>query len=47
MSKTANRFSPEVRKRAERLVLDNEGQHGLRWQAIMSISAKVSCAPRP
>ena len=46
MSKTPNRFSPEVRDRAVRLVLDNEGQHGSRWQAVMSISADICCAPR-
>jgi hypothetical protein len=30
MSKTTNKFSPEVRERAVRLVLDNQGQHGMR-----------------
>ena len=29
-----------------RLVLDNQGQHGSRWQAVLSISSKIGCAPQ-
>lgn len=44
MSKTKNKFSPEVRDLAVRPVFDNEGQHGSRWQAIVSIAAKIGCS---
>jgi len=46
MSKTTNKFSPEVRERAVRMVLDNAGQHESRWSAIVSISSKIGCAPQ-
>lgn len=46
MNKTTNKYSPEVRERAVRMVLDNQGQHDSRWSAILSISAKISCAPQ-
>ena len=46
MSKPTNKYSPEVRERAVRMVLNNEGQHESRWSAILSISSKIGCAPQ-
>jgi transposase-like protein len=45
-SKTTNKFSPEVRTRAVRMVLEHEGEHASRWVAVVSISSKIGCTPQ-
>ena len=41
-SKTTNKFSPEVRTRAVRMVLDHPSEPS-RWAAVMSVAAKIGC----
>jgi len=45
-SKTTNKFSPEVRARAVRMVLEHEGDHPSRWAAVVSIAEKIGCVPQ-
>jgi transposase len=40
-----NRFSPEVRERAVRLVMETEGNHDSEWAAICSVASKIGCTP--
>ena len=37
------KFSPEVRERAVRMVLDHAGDYPSQWAAIVSIAAKIGC----
>jgi transposase len=41
---TSNRFSPEVRHRAVRMVWEHGGDHASQWAAIGSIAAKIGCS---
>ncbi|HAI3978164.1 TPA: IS3 family transposase [Escherichia coli] len=39
------RFSPEVRQRAIRIVLESQGEYDSQWAAICSIAPKIGCTP--
>jgi len=38
-----SRYSPEVRERSVRLVLDQAEKHGSQWAAIKSVASKIGC----
>ncbi len=41
---TSARYSPEVRARAVRMVLEHQSDYPSQWAAIGSISSKIGCA---
>jgi transposase-like protein len=45
MNKT-NKFSPEVRERAVRMVQEHRNEYPSQWAAIESIAPKIGCVPQ-
>ena len=43
MSKTTNKFSPEVRERAVQMVSEHRADHRSEWDAMVSIAGKIGC----
>jgi transposase-like protein len=39
-----NRYAPEVRERAVRMVFDHEDEYETQWKAIVSIADKIGCS---
>ncbi len=42
----SNKFSPEVRERAVRMVQEHRGEYSSQWAAIESIAPKIGCVPQ-
>ena len=46
MSKTTNKFAPEVRERVVWMVADHERDYPSRWAAVVSIAEEIGCVPQ-
>ena len=44
--KKSNKFSPEVRERAVRMVQEHRGDYPSLWAAVESIAPKIGCVPQ-
>lgn len=44
-SKTSNRYSPEMRARAVRMVLEHQGSYETQSAAVAAIAPKIGCIP--
>lgn len=45
MSETSKRYSPEIRERAVRMVLEHQDGYASQWAAIVSIAGKFGPTP--
>ena len=44
--KSTPKYSPEVRERAVRMVLEHRNEYPSQWAAIESIAPKIGCVPQ-
>ena len=44
--KKSNKFSPEVRERAVRMVFEHRGGYHSLWATVESIAPKIGCVPQ-
>jgi len=42
----SNKFSPEVRERAVRMVQEHRGEYPSLWAAVESMAPKIGCVPQ-
>jgi transposase len=42
----SNKFSPEVRERAARMVQEHRGEYPSLWAAVESMAPKIGCVPQ-
>ncbi len=42
-TKISKHYSPEVRERAVRMIIEHQGEYASEWATIQSISAKIGC----